>query len=73
MQAHSQGAVATRYLKNIKDKHAAQPAKKRVTLCSICMCDTLSHLHVVSVQLSWLETTEKTQFYFDLSDQASET
>jgi len=54
MQAHSQGAVATR------NKHAAQPAKECVTACRIRM-------------LSWLETTETTQFYSDLSDQASET
>jgi len=60
MQAHSQGAVATKNLQNIEHKNAAQPAKERATTCRIRM-------------LSWLETTETTQFYFDLSDQASET
>jgi hypothetical protein len=37
------------------------------------MCGTLSHPHLVSVELSWLETIETAQFYSDVSDQASGT
>lgn len=38
----NQGAVTTRNLQNVKDKHAAQPAKERVTPCRICVLSVLN-------------------------------
>jgi hypothetical protein len=42
VQAGSQGAVATRNLQNIEDKHAAQPAKECVSTCRIHMLSLLN-------------------------------
>jgi hypothetical protein len=42
MQAHSQGAVATRNLQNVEHKHAAQPSKEHVTPCRICVLSLLN-------------------------------
>lgn len=39
----------------------------------ISLLRNVLHHHVASVELSWLETTETTHFYSDLSDQASGT